>query len=140
MLCASYTRQIIKDRNVHAVAKHDTSFREYVWLCELDKAKDLDVGQAYQNDKAGRAFVRHIAKVQQDRTVNLIDGASFFSLTMDGATDVSGTEQESVHIHFAHEVIKQQKCLQFVSPNSTSAEDIYNALVSTRCRRSQYQH
>lgn len=106
----------------------------------MDKAKDLDVGQAYQNDKAGRAFVRHIAKVEQDRTVNLIDGASFFSLCIDEATDVSGTDQESVFIHFAPKVIKQQKFLQFVSPNSTSAEDICNALVSTRCRRSQYKH
>lgn len=106
----------------------------------MDKAKDLDVGQAYQNDKAGRAFVRHIAKVEQDRTVNVIDVASFFSLTLDGATDVFGTEQESVYIHFAHTVIKQQKCLHVVSHNSTSAQDIYNALVSTRYRRSQYQH
>lgn len=77
-------------------------FKDYVWLFELDKAKDLDFGQAYQNDKAGKAFVKHIAKVEQDRTVNVIDGASFFSLTIDEATDVSGTEQESVYIHFAH--------------------------------------
>lgn len=63
----------------------------------MDKAKDLDVGQAYQNDKAGRAVVRHIAKVEQDRTVNVIDVTSFFSLTLDGATDVFGLCRVCVH-------------------------------------------
>lgn len=90
----------------------------------IRKTKGLDVGQTYQNDKAGSAFVGDIAKVEQDRTVNLIDGASFFSLTIDEAINVSGTEQESVYIHFAHKGIKQQKFIQFVSPTSTSAEDI----------------
>lgn len=40
----------------------------------------------------------HITKVEQDRTVSLIDEASFFSLTIDGATGVSSTEQKSVYI------------------------------------------
>lgn len=42
---ANYKRLTYRFRNVHAVAKHDKFFKDYVWLCELDKAKGLDVGQ-----------------------------------------------------------------------------------------------
>lgn len=41
---ANYKRLTYRFRNAHAVAKHDKSFKDYVWLCELDKPKGLDVG------------------------------------------------------------------------------------------------
>lgn len=41
----NYKRLTYRFRNVHAVARHDKFFKDYVWLCKLDKAKGLDVGQ-----------------------------------------------------------------------------------------------
>ncbi|CAC5388547.1 unnamed protein product [Mytilus coruscus] len=38
-------------RNAHATAKHHLAFRVYPVLCQLDKAKDLDFGETYLNDK-----------------------------------------------------------------------------------------
>ena len=42
----------IKFRSVHALAKHDRPFTDYIWQCELDELKGVNVGQDYRSDKA----------------------------------------------------------------------------------------
>jgi hypothetical protein len=37
-------RLALKFRNVHAVVTNKRPFRDYLWLCDLDEAKGLDVG------------------------------------------------------------------------------------------------
>ena len=53
----------IKFRSVHALAKHDRPFTDYVWQCELDELKGVNVGQYYRSDKAAADFAHHIAEV-----------------------------------------------------------------------------
>ena len=53
----------IKFRSVHALAKHDRPFMDYVWQCELDELKGITVGQDYRSDKAAADFAHHIAEV-----------------------------------------------------------------------------
>ena len=36
--------------NAHFVAKFHESFKDYKLLCQLDKAKSLNIGNAYDND------------------------------------------------------------------------------------------
>jgi hypothetical protein len=115
-------------RNAHAIAKHDKSFRDYEWLCKLDKAKGLDIGSTYDNFKAGKTFMQHIACVESDRTKSLLNNAQFFSLTIDGASDISGTEQESIYVHWCDKGVRRQRFVEFVSPQSTSSQDIYDAV------------
>ena len=53
----------IKFRSVHALAKHDRPFTDYIWQCELDELKGVNVGQDYRSDKAAADFAHHIAEV-----------------------------------------------------------------------------
>ena len=50
----------IKFRSVHALAKHDRPFTDYIWQCELDELKDE---QDYRSDKAAADFAHHIAEI-----------------------------------------------------------------------------
>lgn len=105
-----------KFRNAHAVAKWDMSFKTYVRLCELDHAKST------QN------FVSYIAQDTVHSIIKKADMAKYISVTVDGCTDSSGIEQESVYIHFAHSGIVNQHFVCFTSPLTTCAEHIYNAI------------
>ena len=49
----------IKFRSVNALAKHDRPFMNYIWQCELDELKGVNVGQDYLSDKAAADFTHH---------------------------------------------------------------------------------
>ena len=53
----------IKFRSVHVLAKHDRPFTDYIWQCELDELKGVNVRQDYRSDKAAADFAHHIAEV-----------------------------------------------------------------------------
>ena len=44
-------------RNAHALAKYNRPIKDFVWLCELDRAKGTDVGDTYVNQQKGREFI-----------------------------------------------------------------------------------
>ena len=58
------SRMSILFRNAHAVAKQNRPYMDYVWVCRLDRAKGLDIGDTYLNDKACAAFVDNISIFQ----------------------------------------------------------------------------
>jgi hypothetical protein len=102
-----------------------------VWLCDLDKAKGLDTCETYKNDKSGKMFVSSIANVEHSKTTSLIQQSKFFSVTMDGATNVSGTEQQSIFLHWATKGVRKQRFLRFVSAQTTTSKHIYESLMSS---------
>lgn len=65
-------------RNAHAVAKKNRPLSDYTWLCTIDKAKDLDIGETYINEKAALVFVSSIAGTERDKTVNMLGKSPFF--------------------------------------------------------------
>lgn len=58
-----YECLVIKFRNVYVIVKYYRSFRDYIFLCMLDKVKGLDVGSNYFNDKLVVMFVYSIVLV-----------------------------------------------------------------------------
>ena len=126
-----YDRLVIQFRNAHAVAKHHMSYKTYTWLCQLDKAKGLDVGENYQNDKKAREFVKHIAKVAMDGTKALIMNNSFFSATCDGSTDFMGDDLETLYLRTSSHGNICEKFLIIKSANSSTGVDIYNFVMET---------
>ena len=38
-------------RNTHALMKHNKSFEDYVWLCDLDGKKGLNIGKIQRQQK-----------------------------------------------------------------------------------------
>ena len=54
----------LKFRNVHALAKHNRPFLDYVWMNSLDGIKGFDITSEYKSDKAAADFAFHIAEVR----------------------------------------------------------------------------
>lgn len=48
-------------RTVHALGKHNRPLTDFLWLCSLDEAKGLAVGQTYCNDMKAAEFMSYIA-------------------------------------------------------------------------------
>jgi hypothetical protein len=38
-------------RNVHALIKKRRPFTDFIWMCELDEIKGVDIGETYRNEK-----------------------------------------------------------------------------------------
>ena len=116
----------LKVRNIHAVVKSNRPLSDFVWLNKLDEAKGLSHGNGmYNNCMSSSRFLEVIAQVEKDVTNNLLTELSFFSLTMDGSTDISSTEQETIYLRY---VIKGQVYHRFLcigEPESTSSSDLH---------------
>ena len=87
-------------RNAHALAKYRKPFRDYSWLCELDEAKGLTLGNNYRSDKARRTFTNYVSQAQKTLAKNSVDKANFIAITSDGLTDSGISEQELVFLRF----------------------------------------
>ena len=117
-------------RNAHAVAKHNRPIADFVWLNDLDQAKGYTVSDTYRNEKAGGVFIDNIADIERSQMYKDIAKASFFSLTMDGTTDISAVEQETLFIRMANNGKIISKFLEICEPESTSADDIYATITA----------
>ena len=111
-------------RNTHAVLKHSRPFRDYVWLCKLDKSKSIEVGDTYINEKAAFTFSKYIASAETKKVVELLNSCNFFSFMMDGSTDISGDEQEAIYIRCSKDGRIEEKYLGLGTPESTCAKDL----------------
>ena len=46
-------------RNVHALIKKRCPFTDFIWMCELDEIKGVDIGETYRNEKTGFSNCPH---------------------------------------------------------------------------------
>ena len=90
-------------RTAHAIAKKGRPFTDYVWMCDLDEMKGIDIGKTYRNHTQVRCFVAHIAAVERSHIHNQFADARFFSLLSDGSTDSAVIEEEIVYAKYAKE-------------------------------------
>ena len=44
----------------HALAKKERPFTDFVWQCDLDEVKGVDVGTSYRNDHQAKTFTEFI--------------------------------------------------------------------------------
>ena len=73
-------------RTAHAIAKKGRPFTDYVWMCDLDEMKGIDIGKTYHNHTQVRCFVAHVAAVERSHIHNQF-ADRFFSLLSDGSVD-----------------------------------------------------
>ena len=121
---AERNRLVFLFRNAHAVMKHNRPISDYTWLCELDKAKGSDIGQTYLNNKASLDFIKSISNHESEKSKEMLDQSHFFSIMMDGSTDISGDEQEALYIRTSHLGKPIERFLSIGSPNSTRSIDL----------------
>ena len=94
------------------------------WL-QLDKAKGLDHSKNYDNMTAATCFMEFISLTEREKLIDILSEINFFSLTMNGSTDDSVTEQETI---FIRNCVQGKTITRFVcigEPQSTSSEDMF---------------
>ena len=121
----------------HALAKHDKSFMDFTWMCDLIAKVlrilqvDFDIGHTYRTDRSAALFVKHISQVETANTAGHIGKSKFVSFTIDGSTDLTGEELESICVRYVNDGKIIDKFLHVGSPNSGSSSDIYDYLEHT---------
>ena len=89
----------------------------------------LEPGKTYRNEKACNTFAQFIAQTEKESIAKGIETAEFISLTSDGATDSSRTEQELVVLRYALNGIVNTRYAGIESPKSPDAPGIYAAIL-----------
>ncbi|XP_069106893.1 zinc finger protein 862-like [Argopecten irradians] len=128
---SEYDRLVIKFRTAHALAKSHQSFRFYNTMCRLDKAKDLDIGTSYLNDKSASTFVQTIADVTQDSVREKVLKSKYVSFTCDGSTDFTGDDMENVYVRVVVDGIVEDLFLNIGTANSAASAGIFKFLMET---------
>ncbi|XP_062614641.1 zinc finger protein 862-like [Saccostrea cucullata] len=122
----SVRNQIInKFRNIHALIKYNRPISDFIWLNKLDEAKGISHGNTYNNQKAATTFLENISACEKEKLEKMMDVVKFFSLTMDGSTDGSTTEQETIFIRFSVHGKITTRFLCIGEPESTSSLDLF---------------
>ena len=86
----------IKFDIAHFVATEKLPFTKYPKLCELQSHHGVSLGHSYTNDNAGKEFVHYIADSRRQVIRQTFDNANFFSVMIDGSTDVANIENELI--------------------------------------------
>ncbi|XP_023932869.1 zinc finger protein 862-like [Lingula anatina] len=113
-------------RNAHYIAKMNRPLTDFTSLVVLDRAKGLDTANTYKNNRAALGFIEAIAAQEKSRIVQSVKEAPFFSFIMDGSSDLTGDEQETIYIRFTKNGVPSMKFLSIDSPKSTCAADLYD--------------
>jgi hypothetical protein len=76
-------------------------------------------------------FVDNIGKVEESNVVGLMTTSSFFSLSMDGNTDIASREQETLYARIVKNGEVVTKYLKIAEPESIRSEDLIQLIMST---------
>ena len=115
-------------RNCHALVISNRPFTDFVWLCKLDEAKGVHVGNTYRNKDYAKIFTQAIAEVEMKRVKNIVEQSQFISVIGDGSTDSSIKEQE---MWFIRSSLNGQMSVKFLGVSTTdkaNAENIVHGL------------
>jgi hypothetical protein len=79
----------------------------------LDRAKGIDHNTTYDNTMAATRFIEFISTTEKEKLNDILSKMKFFSLTMDGSTDDSVTEQETISLRTCMEgkIINRFVCI-----------------------------
>ena len=123
------------------MVKYNRPFSDYQWLNQLDKAKGLDVGDStYSKQKAGVKFLEFIAQTERDKLVTLVANSHFFSLAMDGRSDVATIEQETLFLKTCYQGKLHVNFLCVEQPESTASDDLYEFVMNQLKSNQIYEH
>lgn len=87
-------------RTVYCIVKQNMSLRSYPALIQLQCLNGLQVGKAYRNRTAATNFIRSISTVIYKTIIDDLNSQEYFSVLIDGSTDVAIKEQEIIYVKF----------------------------------------
>ena len=76
------------------VANSKLAFSKYAAICKLETRHGVDIGTSYVNENAGKTFCKYIAEARITDLRKTVTNAKFFSVLMDGSTDVGKIDDE----------------------------------------------
>ena len=76
------------------VATQKLAYSKYPAICDVEKRHDVNIGSTYLNSNACKTFCKFIAESKRLNLHNIIANAKFYSVLMDGSTDVSNIDEE----------------------------------------------
>ena len=82
------------------IAKEELPFNKYGPILALQKKNGLDISQTYANDKSCSTLVSLVGSVLTEELASEVNRKKYLGLVIDGATDASGKENETVHCRF----------------------------------------
>ena len=78
----------------YVIATENLAFLKYPVFCQLEKKHGVDIGQSYLNERSCREFIHYIAEAKRMKLVEEVNSANFFSVLLDGATDLGNNDNE----------------------------------------------
>ena len=115
-----YEKLVRMFRNCHALISNCRPLSDFVWLCQLDTMKGLQMGETYRNVMSAKNFVTAIAHVEFRKIAQIVDEAKFLCVIGDGSTDTSIREQE---MWFVRLCIKGDIKVYFIGIESAERAD-----------------
>ena len=76
------------------ISTQKLAFTNYPALCQLEEKHGVAVGSAYRNQNAGKSFCHFIAESKRECLTQKLAKAQFFSILMDGSTDIGNIDDE----------------------------------------------
>lgn len=76
------------------VANNKLAFSKYTAICKLEARHGVDIGTSYVNENAGKNFCKYIAEARMVDLCKTVTNVKFFSVLMDGSTDLGKIEDE----------------------------------------------
>ena len=122
------------------IATQKLAFTNYPAMCELQEKHGVNVGTAYRNRNAAKTFCHYIAESKREQLTARLAKAQFFSILMDGSTDVGNIDDElflvlwcdincddqAIHTNMSYFSIQR--------PKSVDSQGLYDCLQTSLCR------
>lgn len=115
-------------RTVHGLSKKGRPYTDYVWICELDITKGVDIGEHYRNDKQAAKFSEFISLAEMNKIRTELENVRHLSIILDGSTDSSKQEAELFLIRFSNEGVVKVKFIAVKNVGKGDAETVSLAL------------
>jgi len=94
----SQVRKLFNIANM--ICEQELAFTKFESIAKLEGKHGVDVGTAYHNRIACAQFVTIMGEHIESELVKSVRNGSYFSVMIDGATDVTATEKELVYLMF----------------------------------------
>ena len=124
----------VKFNITHFVASENLPFTKYSQICALKVHHEVEVGNSYTNENAGKEMIHYIAESRKQELMKRLGDASFFSLLLDGSTDKGNIDNELVLIMWCdingsdEKIHTRSDYFTTVRPQSVTAEGLFKVL------------
>jgi len=118
------------------VASHKLAFNKYTAICNLESHHGVDIGTSYVNENTRKTFCKFIAQARMMDLCKAVTDTSFFSILMDGSTDVSKIDDELFLVQWCdvngadEKIHSRMEYFTVIRPKSGDANGMFECLQS----------